>query len=273
MRRFRGRCLVVAALVATACSPSPADLCTEALAHAQSCGAEDVFDPADCGEAEQQAAADVLALDCEGLSTRSASSAWSWTKGALAASALVPEAALRPLLAPPAGPPIWKSNNPESFLGSGGWLMQSSRSDSTRGGRASPLNGAAALYLFHINKATGPRHLHLLLSNGGTAAMTVNMRGSIYTNVEKPLVGPGSGPSYAVASDLLLGRPRLVRKALVVPAKAAIQIASVQLPVGGMVDGRAEIEGLASAYLHTVVTTTGKVGDAICWRSRERAEF
>jgi hypothetical protein len=261
MRRFGGCCPVIAVLFTTACGPSAGDLCNEAVAHVQSCGAQDVVTFPVCGETEQQAAADILTQDCEGLSGRSASSTWSWTKGTLAASAVVPEAVLQPILTRPAGPPIWKSNNPEIILGSGGWLMQNSRSDSRRGGRRSSLNGAADLYLFHINKSSGPRHLHVLLSNGGTAAMTAGIRGSLYTSVEKPFAA--SGPSYAVASDWLLGKPRTVKNALVVPPNAVIQLASASLPVGVMVDGRFELQGLASAYLYTMVTMTGKVEDAI----------
>ncbi len=186
-----------------------------------------------------------------------------WSAGTLPSSGVVPDGELRPLFGAAAGPPIWKSNNPEILRGATGWLMQNARPDPGRGGHALPLTGAAAVYLFHINKSGAPRTLHLLMSNAGQGPMAASYRGSLYTNAERPLHGEGSGPGYAVAQDWLAGSLRTPTTSVQVSPRRVVELARASLPDGAMVDGRFELDGLRSANLYTVATTSGRLEDAI----------
>jgi hypothetical protein len=74
--------LLLAVLAASACGglAGPDQLCSEATAHLQSCGVEDLIPPAACDEAEQQAAAEVLGQDCASLEGRSTFAAGAQTR-------------------------------------------------------------------------------------------------------------------------------------------------------------------------------------------------
>ena len=182
-----------------------------------------------------------------------------WTLGALS-GALAPAEALQPLPGGLSGVPIWVSNNPETVRGAG-WLMQSSRTDSTRGGERVPLTEAVA-YLFHTNGTGQPRWLQLVATNPQSSAVTVESRGVIRTNQQHPLSGPASGPSYAVAEAWLRGELDPAVSLTLAPSTGGV-LASASLPAGSMVDGRYAVSASAGILLYTVLTTSASAEEAI----------
>jgi hypothetical protein len=177
------------------------------------------------------------------------------------AAEVVPGPDLRPLPGGLAGPPIYSSNNPEPFTGDG-WLMQSARKDPARGGGPTPLM-EGVLYLFHINHAGAKRTLHILATNPNPATVGLAVRGSLYNNVEEPLLGAGTGQSHAVARDWELGTLRSEQEALQIAPAKAIELFRSELAPGNMVDGRFEFSADAGIYLYTVITSSGLLTDAI----------
>ncbi len=184
-----------------------------------------------------------------------------WTGGALTTST-IPGQDLKFLDGGLSGAQIWKSNNPETFTGTG-WLMQSSRTDATRGGTATPLSGTFNTYLFHINTSGATRYVHVLVTNPQAGAITVSGKGSMYTNAEKPLGGAGTGLNYQTAKDWLYATYRTTFSNVSIPHFGAYQVYRATLNSSNMVDGRFEITASAGAYVYTVVTSTGSLTDAI----------
>ncbi|MFX9626908.1 hypothetical protein ABTU79_19940, partial [Acinetobacter baumannii] len=90
----------------------------------------------------------------------------------------------------------------EIFTGTG-WLMQTSRTDPTRGGSTYALKDTNNAYLFHINQSGSTKYLHLIVTNPNAFNINVIGKGSYYTNAEKPLSGKGTGQSYWVSKDWL----------------------------------------------------------------------
>ncbi|MFD2285933.1 DUF3370 family protein [Pedobacter petrophilus] len=191
-----------------------------------------------------------------------------WTLGPLSVSTdpalqVLPNAELQPLNVVLSGNKIFKCNNPEIFTGNG-WLMQSSRTDATRGGNVYPLSGNAAAYMFHINQSGSVKYYHLMVSNPGTAPITLTSKGSYYNNSEKPLTGVGTGPSYFVAKDWLDNTLRQVQTAPVtINPSQVVEVFKVQANISNMIDARFELNTSANAYYYTVVTSTGDLSDAI----------
>jgi hypothetical protein len=178
-----------------------------------------------------------------------------WTAGPFTA---VDASTLWPLPGVLGGPEKWVSNNPESFTGDG-WLMQLAR-DSARGGAAHPVTAATA-YLFHVNHAGSKRTLHLIATNPGASTSTVTARGLLTSNASFPLSNAGTGPSYQVALASLTGD--LTPATHSVAPGRGVEIASISLADGAMADGRFQISATTGVYLYTVVTTSGRVDDAI----------
>jgi hypothetical protein len=175
---------------------------------------------------------------------------------------LVPGDALLPLPSEPSGPPIWVSNNPERFFGEG-WLVLHSRSDPQRGGTADPLAGSFPAYLFHINASGSTKWVHVVVTNPQAEAVEVAARGSLHTNATHPLEGPGSGPSYAVSEDWLTDSlPLQAGMQALAPASGRV-LASIEVPSGGLVDGRFEIDASAGVYVYAVVTDSSAANPAI----------
>ncbi len=184
-----------------------------------------------------------------------------WTSGNLSTS-IVPVNNLKYLEGDLSGIPIWKSNNPEVIKGDG-WLMQNARTDSTRGGSSNPLSGTFGIYLFHINKSSATKYLHVLISNPQSTAVTVSGKGSIYTNNEKPLSGNGTGQSYFVSKDRLLNTPRTTFNNVSINSFKVYEVYKTQLLDGNMVDGSYEITASQGVYVYTIVTSSGSLTDAV----------
>ncbi len=176
--------------------------------------------------------------------------------------ALVPGASLLPLPSEPSGPPIWVSNNPERFFGEG-WLVLHSRSDPQRGGAADPLAGSFPAYLFHINASGSSKWLHVVVTNPQAQVVEVAARGSLLTNATHPLAGPGSGPSNQVSEDWLTDSLPLQAGTQPLAPAAGRVLASIEVPSGGLVDGRFEIEASAGVYVYAVVTASSDANPAI----------
>lgn len=176
--------------------------------------------------------------------------------------ALVPGPDLLPLPSEPSGPPIWVSNNPERMFGEG-WLALHSRSDPQRGGAADPVAGSFPAYLFHINASGSPKWVHLVVTNPQAQPVEVAAIGSLLTNATYPLGGPGSGPSYQVSEDWLTGSlPLRASMQPLAPASGRV-LASVEVPNGGLVDGRFEIGASGGVYVYAVVTSSSDAAAAI----------
>ncbi|WP_269530885.1 DUF3370 family protein [Chitinimonas sp. BJYL2] len=185
-----------------------------------------------------------------------------WLTGPLAVDTPVPKSELSAFNAGYGGYPIWKSNNPEKYSGTG-WLMQNGRADAARGGSATPISGCTNAYTFHINNTGRTAYVHLMASNPNGSALTLNAKGSMYSNTEKPLTGKAAGQSYFVAKDWLNGTFRTNISNRSVNAYTATEIAKVTANVNNMIDGRFEVCTDRSVYLYTVVTYSGTTTDAI----------
>lgn len=188
--------------------------------------------------------------------------AQTWQSGLLAAKQKVADGLLQPLNIGYGGYPIWKSNNPEIFQGTG-WLMQDARVDATRGGSAYALSGCHNAYLFHINQKGSAGTLHLIATNPNNATITVSAKGSMYTNAQKPLTGAATGQSFFVAKDWLNGTFGTNFSGRSLGAFQGTEIAKLVMNNNNMLDGRFEVCGSQPIYLYSVVTSSGSTQDAI----------
>lgn len=186
----------------------------------------------------------------------------SWSSGLLAPNQKVADNLLQPLNIGFGGYPIWKSNNPEIFQGTG-WLMQNARNDASRGGSSYPLSGCHNAYLFHINQRGAGAYLHLIATNPNNASISLSAKGSMYTNSQKPLGGAGTGQSYAVAKDWLNGSFLTNFSGRSLAAFKGTEIAKLQMNASNMIDGRYEVCASQPIYLYSVVTSNGNTQDAI----------
>ncbi|MGC4945638.1 DUF3370 family protein [Streptomyces sp. DT224] len=190
-----------------------------------------------------------------------------WTAGApTAPGPTVARELLHQLPGSAGGPELVVSNNPETVTGPG-WLMQHARTTSTRGGSAHALSGTFPLYLYHQNSTGKTAWLHVLVSNPGTAPVTVSARGAAWTNADKPLVQDpaaraGTGPCYATSADWLSGNVKqYLSPAQVAPGR---MVEAARLPMTGpILDGLLEITASAGVYTYTVVTTDGSTTTAV----------
>ncbi|WP_340063838.1 hypothetical protein [Ascidiimonas aurantiaca] len=192
-----------------------------------------------------------------------------WINGSLPQSGapsqlIVPDAQLNDLNVVRSGPAVYKSNNPEIFQGNG-WLMQSARTDASRGGQRYLLNGSNVIYLFHINRSGRNRYLHVLASNPNSSNISVSYRGSGYTNSlsERPLFGKGTGPSYGVAEDWLNNNLPVSGTTGSFGTGNIRQIYRKLMGNTNMLDARFEVTSTGPCIYYVVVTSSGSLTDAI----------
>lgn len=157
------------------------------------------------------------------------------------------------------GDPLWVSNNPERVFGPG-WLMQHARVDAQRGGSALGLTALVA-YMFHLNASGAPLVFHLIATNPGEADVDLEAHGSLYDNARFPIT-PGQGPSVAVAEDALTGKGSVDTTVVVSPGQG-VELASIDLAPGGILDGRVRIEASGELYVYMVATASGSTDEAI----------
>jgi hypothetical protein len=183
-----------------------------------------------------------------------------WTKGSLL-TPVVPISQLKSLTGSAGGNPIWKSNNPEPIDGNG-WLMQNERTDSIRGGSAFPLSGLFNIYLFHINRTSSVRVLHVLVKNPNSTSITVTGKGSMLTNSTYPLGGKGTGQSFHVSQNWLLDTNLTPFSKAIAPGET-VEIDRAILNPKNMVDGRFEVNATDGVFVCTVITSDGSKNSAI----------
>lgn len=163
------------------------------------------------------------------------------------------------------GKAIFVSNNPEIFKGEG-WLMNNSGKACTgRSSSAYALSGTFNLYLFHINQTGRTAYLHVLVSNPNPSSnISVQSKGSIYTNSNYPLTGAGTGPCYKVSENWLSNSSFNKSTALadIAPYKVR-EIAKVPMNNSNMIDGLLEVTTSGNAYVYTVITYDGSTSRAI----------
>jgi hypothetical protein len=180
---------------------------------------------------------------------------------ALLSTPIIPVSQLKSLTGSAGGNPIWKSNNPELIDGNG-WLMQNERIDSSRGGSAFPLSGLFNIYLFHINRTSTVRVLHVLVKNPNSTSITITGRGSMLTNSTHPLGGRGTGQSFHVSQNWLLGTNLTSFSKTINPGET-VEIDQATLNPKNMVDGRFEVNASDGVFVYTVITSDGSRGSAI----------
>lgn len=162
---------------------------------------------------------------------------------------------------------MFVSNNPETFTAPG-WLAQCGRTTANRGGASHPLSGTFPVYLYHQNSTGSTAWVHVLVSNPGTEPVTVQARGSVWTNADKPLVSDpaqraGTGPCYATSLDWAIGSLRTYLAPTTVAPGAMAQVAAVPL-TSSIIDGLLEVTvSGGGVYVYTAATTDGDVTDAI----------
>ncbi len=184
-----------------------------------------------------------------------------WTNGTLS-TPNVPIEELKPLTGGPEGHKIWKSNNPEVIKGDG-WLMQNARPGNRGSSRFNDLSGTFGIYLFHINKSLGTKYLHVLVTNPQNNAITLNGKGSMFTNAAHPLQGRGTGLNYMVSRNWLDDTHRIEFQNMTLDSGKAYTVDQFTLSNGTMIDGRFELTASAGVFVYTVVTSTGNLIDAI----------
>ena len=180
-----------------------------------------------------------------------------WTEGP--APARIGGPALLDLPGGLAGPPLWVSNNPERVFGPG-WLFQHARTDPTRGGDALPLESFVA-YVFHLNASGQPLTFHWIATNPGATTATVTARGSLYGNAEHP-IGVGSGPSVAVADDLLTEAAPIDLESEIEPGEG-VELGRIEMSQATVLDGRIEVEATRGIYLYMVASSDGSTQTAL----------
>ncbi|MFE1231067.1 DUF3370 family protein [Streptomyces sp. NPDC058745] len=178
----------------------------------------------------------------------------------------VPRDLLLPLPGAMSGPEMVVSNNPETVT-STGWLTQHSRVSAARGGKARALAGTFPLYVYHQNSTGATAYLHVLISNPQSSTVNVSMRGSAWTNADKPLVQDpasraGTGPCYATSLDWLNGSTKTYLSSTSIAPNQAVQAAPIPM-TGSILDGRFEITAGNGVYVYTVVTSDGNPVTAI----------
>jgi hypothetical protein len=155
------------------------------------------------------------------------------------------------------GPPVFTSNNPETFTGTG-FLYQAARPAPTRGGTSHPLSGRFGVYLHHLTASARPLSLVLFVTNPGTAPVTVSARGSGYAQGETPGL-----PDPQVALEWLTDAPATTVPATALPSERPLAIWTKTVPPGREVDGRFEVEASAPVYVYLVATENGGLDEAV----------
>jgi hypothetical protein len=177
-----------------------------------------------------------------------------WSSEALPVTSIVPLGKLKSLTGMARGMPIWKSNNPEVFT-SDGWLMQNARTSSRQLVGSARLSGNFGIYLFHINKSSATRIIHLLVTNPQNTSVQVSGKGSMFSNSTFPLLGQGTGLNYQVARNWLTDTHRVEFDAVNLAPNKAYSIDQHTLKSSNMVDGRFELTTTAPVFLYAVVLT------------------
>lgn len=184
-----------------------------------------------------------------------------WTTGSLG-DPLPSRSELRALPGGGEGGPVVTSNNPEVFRGDG-VLYGTARAATLRGGATYPLRGDFGVYLHHLNRSGARRWVTLMVTNPGTAPVTVQARGSGYNQSETGGLGLGSSPDYRVSDEWIHDRPGTVVPPTALAPLRPMAVWSNAVPDGAEVDGRFGLRTDGPVFVYVVVTSTGELNDAI----------
>jgi hypothetical protein len=172
----------------------------------------------------------------------------------------IPECA--PLPGGGEGPPLMVSNNPEAFDGPG-LLMGNARPTQTRGGRAYRLRGDFGLYLHHLYRGAGSVWLQVVVTNPTDAPVTLDARGSAYTQDEAGGLGLGQSPDYRVTADWARDTPRVDLRGVEVPSRRPVRIWSGELGRNREADGRLWFHTSDDVYVYVVATAANDLNQAV----------
>jgi hypothetical protein len=160
------------------------------------------------------------------------------------------------------GPPLMVSNNPEAFDGPG-LLMGNARATRTRGGREHRLRGDFGLYLHHLYRGEGSVWLQVVVTNPTDAVVSLDVRGSAYTQDETGGPGLGQSPDHHVTADWAEGTPRVDRRGVQVPSRRPVLIWSGELGRNREADGRFAFTASDDVYVYVVATAENDLNQAV----------
>jgi hypothetical protein len=172
----------------------------------------------------------------------------------------IPECA--PLPGAGEGPPLMVSNNPEAF-DAPGLLMGNARPTQTRGGREYRLRGDFGLYLHHLYRGAGSVWLQVVVTNPTDAPVTLDARGSAYTQDEVGGLGLGQSPDYRVTQDWARDTPRVDLRGVQVPSRRPVRIWSGELGRNREADGRFSFHTSDDVYVYVVATAANDLNAAV----------
>jgi hypothetical protein len=168
------------------------------------------------------------------------------------------------------GGPVLTSNNPELLTGPG-LLFGNARPLLTRGGETYPLSGKFGVYLHHLVDTNDDRtgggpglYITLLVSNPSSSQpVTVNVRGSGYTQDETGGLALGASPDYRVSEDWITEPRAVVREGVVLDPSEPFIAWQRFVRDYREVDGRFELETSGPVYVYVVATTTEDINDCV----------
>lgn len=198
----------------------------------------------------------------DALTPDAAPPATDWISGALDRESLPPRSELRALPGAGEGPPVFTSNNPEQFDGNG-LLYGTGRPSPARGGATYPLSGSFGVYFHHINHGAAVRYVSLFVTNPGSAAVTVQARGSGYSQTETGGLGLGTSPDYRVSDEWINDRPATVVPATSVPPERPLLLWRTRVNTNAEIDGRFSVQSSGPVYAYLVVTTGADLNEAV----------
>lgn len=178
-------------------------------------------------------------------------------------------AALQPLPGRGVGDPVLTSNNPELLTGAG-LLYGNARPLSTRGGRAYPLSGSFGVYLHHLvdtdTAGAGggpPLWITLLVTNPGATDVTVDVRGSGYTQGETGGLALGSSPDYRVSAEWIRREYDVVTEGARIAPGRPLVAWQRRVEDRQEVDGRFGLRTNGPVYVYVVATRSADVNDCV----------
>lgn len=170
---------------------------------------------------------------------------------------------LEPLPGGGEGVPIFLSNNPEIFTGTG--LLAGSVQPSTGAARTTtqpvpPLTDFA-YYLFHINRTGGTKRVYLLATTIGEWPASATVEGALNANAWTP----GASSSVHTAKAMVTEYP-ISRRVDVLPGKATA-LGYIDVRNGHCVDGRFAIRSTGALQVFDVAAPYGaSASDALALR-------
>ncbi|MBI4822352.1 MAG: DUF3370 family protein [Deltaproteobacteria bacterium] len=210
---------------------------------------------------------DAGALDADAPDARAPDASLPWRAGIL--SGPPSRAQLLPLPGGGSGPPVLTSNNPEIFEGPG-LLYGNARPSPTRGGTPVRLEGEFGVYLHHLNRSGSVKYVGILVTNPNAANVTIEARGSGYSQTETGGLGLGSSPDFRVSREWILDLPETIVQPTEIQPSRGLLVWQKRVNDGAEVDGRFGLRASAPVFVYVLATDAGTLSEALT-RSREDA--